>query len=167
MTARARTATGPPGNAGPSALSLCPLPQARGTRDGGSKPPFRQPPCPTAARLRRSGADQGDAASTKAYSCCASRMIKARFPSRSPTTKVKPSTVGSIEMKEMVPSSFLREATALCHFPKSKMVTPPSVCRFAAKPKGGFRDLGAVSLSHALRRRDSETAPLRHFSVSP
>jgi hypothetical protein len=60
--------------------------------------------------------------STKAYSCWASRIISDLFPSRSPTTKLNPLTVGSIEMKDVVPSSFLREATELCHLPKSKIV---------------------------------------------
>src|SRR5882762_9843518 len=68
--------------------------------------------------------DYGDADSTKAYSCWASRMISALFPSRSPTTKLKPLTVGSIEMNDVVPSSFLREATALRHLPKSKIAAP-------------------------------------------
>ena len=68
----------------------------------------------------------GDVNSMKAYSCWASRVINARFPSLSPTTKF-PSIVGSIRMKDVVPSSFLREATELCHFPKSKIVAPSCV----------------------------------------
>jgi hypothetical protein len=45
-------------------------------------------------------------------------MIKALFPSLSPTTKLKPLTVGSIEIRDVVPSSFLREATALRQVPE-------------------------------------------------
>src|SRR5437660_11998922 len=71
--------------------------------------------------------DYGNADSTKAYSCWASRTISALLPSRSPTTKLKPLTVGSIEMKDVVPSSFLREATALRHLPKSKIAAPSSM----------------------------------------
>jgi hypothetical protein len=44
--------------------------------------------------------------------------------------------VGSIEMKDVVPSSFLREATELCHFPKSRMVAPSCV-RTASPPSTG------------------------------
>ena len=51
--------------------------------------------------------------SRNAYSCWASRMIKAFFPFRSLTTKLKLPTMGSIEKDDVVPSSFLREATEL------------------------------------------------------
>src|SRR5215470_8042324 len=76
--------------------------------------------------IPRTAKDYGNADSTKAYSCWASRMISALLPSRLPTTKLKPLTVGSIKMKDVVPSSFLREATELRHFPKSKIVAPAS-----------------------------------------
>src|SRR6266540_1712193 len=51
-------------------------------------------------------------------------MISTRLPERSPTTNSYPSLVGSMVMNDMVPSSFLREATALFHSPKSKVVAP-------------------------------------------
>jgi hypothetical protein len=54
------------------------------------------------------------------------------------TAKLKLPTVGSIETKDVVPSSFLREATELCHFPKSKMVAP-SCARTASTPSTGKR----------------------------
>lgn len=47
--------------------------------------------------------------SLNAYARWASRMISALFSSRSPITKLMPSTVGSMEMKDVVPSLFLRE----------------------------------------------------------
>src|SRR5262249_61530495 len=71
------------------------------------------------------------------YSCWASRMIKACLPSRSPTTKLKPTAVGSIRMKDVVPSSFRREATELYHLPKSKIVAP-SCARTTSSPRAGL-----------------------------
>ena len=53
--------------------------------------------------------------SVKTYSCCASRTTRLRLPLRSALTNAKPSRVGSIVTKEIVPSSFLRDATVLCH----------------------------------------------------
>src|SRR5260221_13114022 len=62
----------------------------------------------------------GDQLSMNTYSCCASRMMSRRLPSWSATTNSKPPREGTIVMKEMVPSSFLRVATGLDHSPKSK-----------------------------------------------
>jgi hypothetical protein len=50
--------------------------------------------------------------------------------------EVKPSTVGSMVTNEIVPSSFLREATALYHVPKSKIVAP-SCLRTVSVPSAG------------------------------
>jgi hypothetical protein len=44
-----------------------------------------------------------------------------------PTTNSKPNSPGTVVMKEIVPSGFLRLATSLFHSPKSKIVEAPDV----------------------------------------
>jgi hypothetical protein len=64
--------------------------------------------------------------SSKTYSCCASRMVKVRL-GPDPTTNSKPIAPGTVVIKEIVPSGFLRELTSLFHSPKSKMVEVPDL----------------------------------------
>src|SRR5580658_8456370 len=59
--------------------------------------------------------------SSNTYSCCASLMVNVRLASE-PTTNSKPNSPGTVVMKEIVPSGFLRLATSLFHSPKSKIV---------------------------------------------
>src|SRR5262249_57461761 len=66
-------------------------------------------------------------ASSKTYSCCASRVIRRRFPSLSATTNSNPSSVGSIVMNEIVPSSFFLDATTLFPSPTSPIFPCPSL----------------------------------------
>ena len=54
------------------------------------------------------------------------------LPPSSATTNSNPESVGSIEMKETVPSSFRRDATALLHSPTSKTVAAPSLRIFTS-----------------------------------
>ena len=70
---------------------------------------------------RRESADvSATPASLKTYSCWPSRMISARLPLRSALTNSNPGRVGSMRINEMVPSSFLREATLLFQPLKAK-----------------------------------------------
>ena len=54
-------------------------------------------------------------------------MMSARLPLRSALTNSNPSRVPSMVMNEMVPSSFLREATLLFHPVEHKSVLAPLV----------------------------------------
>src|SRR3954452_10663267 len=58
------------------------------------------------------------------YSCCPSRITRPRSFSVFVTTKSSPSSPGEMVTKESEPSSFRRDATSLCHAPKSKLVFP-------------------------------------------
>ena len=62
-------------------------------------------------------------ASAYRYSCCLSRITKPGPVSPFVTTKSRPSSPGEIVTKESEPSSFRRDATSLCHAPKSKLVS--------------------------------------------
>src|SRR6266581_7620724 len=64
--------------------------------------------------------------SAKRYSCCASRKVRVRRPSLSSITKDKPIKPGTSVTNAVVPSSFLRDATADFHSPKSKRVSSPT-----------------------------------------
>ena len=64
--------------------------------------------------------------SSNTYSCCASLMVSVRLGPE-PTTNSKPIAPGTVVMKEVVLSGFLRELTSLFHSPKSKIVEAPDV----------------------------------------
>src|SRR6266700_2544403 len=75
--------------------------------------------------------------SVKRYSCCASRKVRVRCPSLSSITKDKPVKPGTIVTNAVVPSSFLRDATADFHSPKSKRASAPTRTT-AISPSEGF-----------------------------
>src|SRR5690606_36051318 len=84
----------------------------------GPDPPARQRPEQHGWAYPRGGGGGLDAdhcvsatVSLKTYSCWLSRVMRARLPSLSARTNSKPSLVGSMVMKEVVPSSLARLAT--------------------------------------------------------
>ena len=65
-------------------------------------------------------------------------------------------------MNDVVPSSFLREATALFHSPKSKTVAPSCAARRASVAERGLRRSARASLatSAGVGRHHQPLAPL-------
>ena len=59
-----------------------------------------------------------------------------------PTTNSKPIAPGTVVMKEIVPSGFLRELTSLFHSPKSKIVEAPDVLTLISPSKAGEKVFG-------------------------
>src|SRR5262245_60769522 len=106
----------------------------------------------------------------KTYSCCASRKVRVRLASLSPTTKVSPPKPGTSVTKAVVPSSFLRDATGVFHSPKSNHV-PSSRRETAISPSDAFEYLTASRAATALsagivsRFRSSRTAAFRFFAA--
>src|SRR6266496_5980768 len=74
--------------------------------------------------------------SSNTYSCCASRVINVGL-APGPTTNSEPIKPGTMVIKEIVPSGFLRLATSLFHSPKSKIVEAPDVLT-ALSPSDGL-----------------------------
>jgi len=85
--------------------------------------------------------------SVNMYSCCPSRTVNVRSPAFSPTTNSNPSSVGSMVMNEMLPSSFFRDATALFHSPKSN-----TVCSFALRTSISPRSLDTYFFASFVTR---------------
>src|ERR1051326_2093372 len=71
--------------------------------------PTMKPTSPN--RLRSIGVDGTYFSSVKRYSCCASRNVSVRALSLLFMTKARPPKPGTIVTNEVVPSSFLRDAT--------------------------------------------------------
>jgi hypothetical protein len=86
-------------------------------------------------------------------------MTSARLPDRSATTNSNPMFVGSMVRNEIVPSSFLRDATLLFHSPKTNVVAPAPAAIAALfsfglakrgesfKDRGNFGDAGADEIA--------------------
>ena len=85
---------------------------------------------------------------------------RARLPSLSATTNSNPSIVGSIVMKEIVPSSFFRDATALCHSPTSKTTVAVGLLHVHVAERRARVARGELRRGGGVRRDDEPLALL-------